>query len=405
VGRRGRYWTRGFGTLIVALTVTAVVAVGAQAQAGDGARAEREQVRGQRAQVALQVNALQADNATLDQATRDIEDNLRFQQALQADAQRAADQAVQEAIDAQAAADAKAVELDALEARMQQFAVNAYVDPPGNDLLDRLKADNANDAAQKQALLDLSASRDGDVVDQLRAARVAYQQERERADQARADAEARQREAQQRTIDLQQAKSAQAQFASQLEERLNAKLAEANALASADARLSVTIAAEQADLIRRLRDLAPPPPRDQGGSPSTPPPSVAPVPLATVRGITVNKSIAKQLDSLLAAASADGIALSGTGYRDPAQQIELRKQHCGTSYYEIYVMPPYLCTPPTAIPGSSMHEQGLAVDFTWKGASLTNQDNAAFTWLSANAATFGFYNLPSEPWHWSVSGK
>ena len=46
-------------------------------------------------------------------------------------------------------------ELDTLEARMRQFAVDAYVDPPGNDLLDRLKADNASDAAQKQALLDL----------------------------------------------------------------------------------------------------------------------------------------------------------------------------------------------------------------------------------------------------------
>ena len=129
------------------------------------------------------------------------------------------------------------------------------------------------------------------------------------------------------------------------------------------------------------------------------------MPLATVRGITVNKSIAGPLEAMLAAASADGIVLSGTGYRDPSQQIELRKLHCGTGYYEIYVMPPYLCTPPTAIPGSSMHEQGLAIDFTWKGASLTNQDNPGFTWLSAHAATFGFYNLPSEPWHWSISGK
>jgi hypothetical protein len=388
----------------VALTVTAGVAVGVQAQAGDDARAEREQVRGQRAQVALQVNALQADNATLDQATRDIEDNLRFQQALQTDAQRAADEAVREAIDAQAAADAKAIELDTLETRMRQFAVDAYVDPPGNDLLDRLKADNASDAAQKQALLDLSASRAGDVVDQLRAARFAYQQERERADQARADAEARQRDAQQRTIELQQAKATQAQFASQLEERLNAKLAEANALASTDARLSATIAAEQAELARRLRELAPPPPRNHDEPNLPPPPGVAPVPLATVRGITVNQSIAQQLEALLAAASGDGIVLRGTGYRDPAQQIELRKQNCGTGYYEIYVMPPYFCTPPTAIPGSSMHEQGLAIDFTWKGVSLTNQDDA-FIWLSANGARFGFYNLPAEAWHWSISGK
>jgi hypothetical protein len=25
--------------------------------------------------------------------------------------------------------------------------------------------------------------------------------------------------------------------------------------------------------------------------------------------------------------------------------------------------------------------------------------------LRANAANYGLYNLPSEPWHWSVSGE
>jgi LAS superfamily LD-carboxypeptidase LdcB len=129
------------------------------------------------------------------------------------------------------------------------------------------------------------------------------------------------------------------------------------------------------------------------------------VPLKTVRGITVNTRIADALESMLAAASADGISLGGSGYRDPSQQIALRRAHCGTDDYAIYLMPPFLCTPPTAIPGSSMHEQGLAIDFTWKGASLTSQTNPAFQWLAANASRFGFFNLPSEPWHWSVNGK
>ena len=148
-------------------------------------------MRGQRAQLALQVNALQADDASLDQATRDIEENLRGQQALATDAERAAREAAQASVEAQAAADAKAAEVDALQARMTQFAVDAYVNPPGNDELDRLKADNASDAAQKEALLDVSATRASDVLDQLRAARSDYQRERERADQAKADAEAR----------------------------------------------------------------------------------------------------------------------------------------------------------------------------------------------------------------------
>jgi hypothetical protein len=399
----------------VLLALLLVVLLGANGGApanADDARAQREQVRGQRAQVAAQIDALHADDAQLDQASRDIDENLRLQQALLTDAQRAADQAVQEAAEAQAAADAKAAELDALEAQVRQFAVDAYVNPPGDDLLDRLKADNASDAAQKQALLALSASHSGDVIDQLRAARVEYQQERDRADRAKADAEQRQTEARQRTVELQQARSAQVQFSSQLEERLNAKLAEANALASQDAQLSASIAADQAALAARLRAMSPAASASTGGgdgptTPTTPvvtPPNLS-VPLATVRGITVNKSIAARLESMLAAAAADGIVLGGSGYRDPSRQIELRREHCGTSNYAVYVMPAYLCTPPTAIPGSSLHEQGLAIDFSWKGQSLSGAPNAAFVWLSANAARFGFYNLPSEPWHWSISGK
>jgi D-alanyl-D-alanine carboxypeptidase len=51
-----------------------------------------------------------------------------------------------------------------------------------------------------------------------------------------------------------------------------------------------------------------------------------------------------------------------------------------------------------------MHEQGLAIDFMWDGSMISSHSNAAWQWLNANAATYGFYNLPVEPWHWSVNG-
>ena len=50
-----------------------------------------------------------------------------------------------------------------------------------------------------------------------------------------------------------------------------------------------------------------------------------------------------------------------------------------------------------------MHERGLAIDFTSGGRTLT-RGSAAYAWLAANAGSFGFYNLPSEPWHWSTTG-
>ncbi len=114
-------------------------------------------------------------------------------------------------------------------------------------------------------------------------------------------------------------------------------------------------------------------------------------------------SIAGNLRSLLDAASAAGFQLGGSGWRDSSGQIALRRQHCGTSDYAVYQMPPEQCSPPTAIPGRSKHERGLAVDFTIGGRTLRYGD-AAFQWMMANAGSYGWVNLPSEPWHWSVGG-
>lgn len=129
------------------------------------------------------------------------------------------------------------------------------------------------------------------------------------------------------------------------------------------------------------------------------------VDLATVSGITVNAVIAEQIAALLAAAQADGVRLSGGGYRDHARQIELRRAHCGTSDYAIYEMPAASCSPPTARPGSSMHERGLAIDFSCDGALIRSRSERCFRWLAANAVRYGLYNLPSEPWHWSTTGS
>jgi LAS superfamily LD-carboxypeptidase LdcB len=120
-----------------------------------------------------------------------------------------------------------------------------------------------------------------------------------------------------------------------------------------------------------------------------------------VRGIIVDASIAQNLADLLAAADAAGLNLSGGGYRDPAAQRRLREQNCPNPVSS----PASACSPPTAKPGSSMHEKGLAIDFTNNGSLIQSRSNPAFIWLAANANRFGFYNLPSEPWHWSPNGN
>ena len=126
--------------------------------------------------------------------------------------------------------------------------------------------------------------------------------------------------------------------------------------------------------------------------------------LKTVRGITVNVRIEDQLRGFLVAMEEEGFTLGGGGYRNNAKQIELRRQHCGTSDWEVWEMPASQCRPPTARPGRSHHEVGLAVDFTYNGSIIRSRNTEVFKAMARIAGGYGFVNLPSEPWHWSNTG-
>jgi hypothetical protein len=155
-----------------------------------------------------------------------------------------------------------------------------------------------------------------------------------------------------------------------------------------------------------IRDSVVTPALSGSGAPSQPStPSTGTPDIVSVRGIKVAREISSNLESLLGAAEADGVRLGGGGYRSRDEQIALRKAHCGTTEYDIYKKPSSQCSPPTAPPGSSMHERGLAVDFTYNGAGIKSHDNPGYRWLAANAGRFGLKNLASEPWHWSINGK
>ncbi|MCY1145428.1 M15 family metallopeptidase [Actinoplanes sp. Pm04-4] len=121
----------------------------------------------------------------------------------------------------------------------------------------------------------------------------------------------------------------------------------------------------------------------------------------TVYGTTVNKSVAYAFKRMVDDARANGIAISGGGFRTKERQIELRKIN---GCPDVYTAPSSSCRVPTAIPGRSLHELGLAVDITSGGRTLT-RTTPAFKWLVLHAKAYGFVNLPSEPWHWSITGS
>jgi hypothetical protein len=415
---------------LVALVVGLAAGGPAVDAAGQSARERRAEVRAQQAAVAAQVDALQGDQAQVDAALATLDENVRGQQATLADARRKVEASAAEVARAEASIAVATAEIDALKAQVVAYAVDAYVNPPDEDLMRRFEADTAQEDATRQALLEMQAGEDSDVIDQMAAARQRLDDERRAAESARDAAEAAATAADEALVSLGEAQAQQQAFAEQVRVRLDQRLADAAHLSVVDAELGRTIAAEQAALAAAVAKLAPPPSRSTtasggsgssggggggssgsggsssggGGSTTRPIPSVARPPLATVGGITVNAAIADQLRGLLDAAMADGVFLGGYGYRDVSNQIALRRQNCGSSDHAVWDMAPDQCSPPTARPGTSMHERGLAIDFSVNGRFINSRSDAAFLWLAANAGRFGFANLPSEPWHWSNDG-
>lgn len=383
----------------VILAVFAMV-VPATANRGNDPRADRDQVRRQRSQVAADLDVLRARDADVQRALDALDANVAAQEGRLADARRAVAAAEARLADARAAEQRMRQRIAKLRADLQNKAVEAYVGGQGtDDFTAALQAKDLNEATRRTAVAGMVFENARDVQDQLAAAQEDLTAARQDAQAAAGEAEARREDADQRLREVSFARSQQAKFATELDSRIEARLSEAANLAQLDQQLSATIVRQQEEMARRAALTVRRTSTRGGGGSSVPPRGN--VPLRNVRGIWVHESIADNLEALLAAADADGMPLSGSGYRDPARQQQLREQNCPDPYNS----PPNSCSPPTARAGASMHERGLAIDFTYGGRVISSRSSPAFQWMSANAPRYGFRNLPEEPWHWSSNGQ
>lgn len=119
-------------------------------------------------------------------------------------------------------------------------------------------------------------------------------------------------------------------------------------------------------------------------------------------------SIHAQLQRMITDAQAAGVTLEPVvGWRSFDGQVYERRLFCGTTFHDIYQKPAGQCSPPTALPGKSQHQEGLAMDFGVGGLtnSQTYSNTPAYRWLVDNAANYGLRNLAGEPWHWSTTGN
>ena len=437
----------------VAVSVVAPIASG---DTVEDLRTEREEVRAERARVAAQIDTSEASLAEITAALEALEENRRTQEAALARTEGEIAQAVEEIARAEEAIERLTAEVDLLRGEIRRRAVQAYISPPSQDVLSVLEADDFTTASTRKFFIELRAQSDAEIADSLDGATKDLDHARAQASEAKETAEAKRVEQLERAEAVREAQAQQQQVASDLQASMDAQLARSVELATTDQNLARQIAEEQAAIAARLaaqraaeqerarkaeaeraaRDQAA---RDRaatqaattstpggsggGGGGSTPAPSPPPPPppppppgpgisLCTVRGITVNCALQSRLAAMLDAAAADGISMGGGGYRDPSGQIRARMSNCGTSHYAIYQMPASACRPPTARPGTSQHEIGMAVDFSYQGrticypyATCAPGTNAAYDWLVANASGFGFHKLASEAWHWSPSGS
>ena len=421
--RAGRAVTTG--VLRALAVVTALLCALGTLPAGaadlEAAKQRRAELQEDRATLASELDVLTADRDEVVAALDALEAHAAAEQAALATATREASDAFEAAGRARVSESRIIVRLHERTTQLQDLAVEAYIGDPGvaGELGALVRARSVGDAAKGALLVDLEVERQDALATELVRLRAAREAAREATAAASSDAAARREEVAARVVAVEDARDRQAAFAATVEAQLERRLAEAAGLEALDAELAAEIvegervlaerlaaeaaartAAEQAraadaaasavgdgDHVDADGDAAPPSGR-----------------VVSVGGIQVDASLAEPLAALLAAAEADGVPLGGGGFRDRAAQIARRLDNCGPSHHDLYLRPASSCSPPTARPGHSMHERGLAIDFTYAGALIGNRANPGYLWLSVNAGRFGLRNLPSEPWHWSTTG-
>ncbi len=388
---------RRAGAAAVALVAITGVTNLASAETPSELRQQRKQVQEDAAELAAEVDAITGDVDQITEALDTLQASVDAQQA----AVDASKRAVVQSETIQAQAEQAIADLESTEQRardnLRAAAIQSYVAFQGPGDLEALGADPWG-AAREETLVEFGTGTGFEELDMLRSIGAELEIQRQIADDAALEAASKRDDVEHRLDSLAIALERQEEMLIEVNTRLESRLSEVASLAALDASMAEEIRVEEQRIADAIASRRPP----SGGGVTLP--AGTDITVTTVRGIVVNELIADDLEGLLAAMAAEGFTLGGGGYRSIESQIRLRKAHCGTSDYAIWEMSASRCRPPTARPGLSQHELGLAIDFTYNGRVLRTRSSEVFAALSRIAPGFGFYNLPSEPWHWSTSG-
>ncbi len=388
---------RAASPLVVAVVIAVVAAGVGFVSAGTPSelRKQRKALREDAATLAVEIDALNAEADDLTAALDAAQANVDAQQAAVDSANRAVAEA--KTIEDRARLEITQLERQQSQARadLQATVVESYVSFQPFDEIDVLGNDPWG-ATRASTLVDIGTGTELEKLDELRSIAAELQHQQDVAAAATAEAEASQAEVEIRLSELSDALALQETLVEEVVLRQEHRLGEAAALAELDASLTQEIRDEEQKIADAIASRVPP-----GGISI---PAGSDIDLVSVGGITVNVLIEESLGALLDAMEERGFVMGGGGYRSIESQIRLRRANCGTSNYAVWNMPASRCRPPTARPGLSQHELGLAIDFTYNGRVLRSRRTDVFRTLAELAPKYGFYNLPSEPWHWSTTG-
>lgn len=388
-------------TLLALLLLTGSVTAQDDVERLEELEAEREQVLVELAAAAALVDASQASFDEVTEALDAINGLVDLQEARLADAAQAVASAELLVVQAEAQREVIAGEAGELRLLVSELAVESFTGESGEngeDLTAFLLNDDPTEAVRRRSLVEFQTGNLGDALDRLRVLDVEAQQveaDRQRAVEA---AEVNRNEQLERQAELETSQETQVQLYLDVEARLEARLAEAQIVREFDEELSAEIQQQEEAIAARLRaEAAARAAAEAARQRAQQPPLPASGEIVNASGFQVHESVASAVNNMISAAANDGVNLSGSGWRSPQRTAELRVIN---GCPDVYESSPSSCRIPTARPGQSQHERGLAIDFRscWRGSDC-------FTWLSNNAATYGFFNLPSESWHWSTNGR
>jgi len=362
---------------------------------------ERERIQIEVATAATKIDAATADFEVVAQALDDINGLVDLQEARLADARQAVRSAEALVDQAVLRREEIATEMNELRTVVIDLAVASFTGEAGEngeDLTAFLLSDDPTEAVRRRSLVQFQTGNLADALDRMRQLEAEVEQveiDRTRAVEA---AVVNRTEALERQTEVDLALDAQLELVLDVEARLENRLAEAQYLTEIDADKAAEIRQQEEVISRRIREEAARKAAAEAArrAAARPPPADI-ADMVQAEGFWVHKDVADVVGRMMRAARADGVNLSGYSYRSPQRTAELRVIN---GCPDVYESSPSRCRIPTARPGQSMHERGLAIDFRscWRGSDC-------FTWLSNNASKYGYRNLPSESWHWSTNGS